>query len=232
MNKLISHAVAVALSTALVPTLAQAQDKASTQEALVDSLQSQGFTSLSDGLNVNTMGTGKALVATNAAGHQALAMQIKAERAIYERAALTDGLSAGEQRVLDRLQDNIDALQARPSLAKDSQSSYGSCLTPNGASLYASATSNNGTSASSTAVNALDFGPITPTYNFAEAATEYTYTSNAAVGATAATASTSSPRSCYAYSASSVTCPGEAYPGVSAFASSSSSAPRCNFLPQ
>lgn len=231
MNTFISHTLAALIGSTLMFNVAMAQEKTPTDtDSVAQSLLDRGYQQLSDGLYANNKTAGKSLIAINAAGHQALALQVQAELEIFKSAAQTDGISTGEQRIMDRLQANIDRLQAVS--AKDSQANYGTCLTPQGATLYAAANSTGGTSADSTSVNALDFGPITPTDNYAEAATEYSFSSNSNVGASAASASTSHAMSCYAYGYSYVICPGETQPGVSAFASSTSSRPRCGFLPQ
>ena len=224
MNKLNAIAAFVMLGLAL--SSAQAQGPAGS--ALEKSLLESGYVALSDGLYADSSVSGKALVATNAAGHTALADQLQADHAQDLRIAQKDGVSRSEQRVLDSLLSKIQSLrQAATTQAKITQSNFGACLTPNGATLYASSSSSNGTSASATAVNALDFGPITPTDNYAEAGTEFSSNSGYGVGASPANASASQAQSCFAYGYGSVTCPGENAPGVSAYASSLGRARRC-----
>ena len=203
----------IALGTLFVPA-ANAQ---SLEKALVE----RGYKAISDGLYAELSTSGNAWVATNSAGHKMLVQHMENDRNTVLQIAQKDGVSAREARTLKQLQGNIDALnQAVPAQAKNSQSNYGSCLTPNGAALYASASSYQGTSASATAVNALDFGPITPTSNYAEANTEYSGDYGFGVGASPANATTSDSSSCFAFGYGSVTCPAENAPGVTAYASS------------
>lgn len=226
MNKL---NVAACLALSAVFATAQAQDKTQNVSALEKTLVESGYRALSDGLYANPSASGKALIAINASGHNALADLLQNDQVQFLGVAQKDGISRGEQRILDGLQSKIQSLrQAATGLqAKASQSNYGSCYTPNGATLYASATSNGGTSASASAVNALDFGPITPTDNEAEASTEFATNTDYNVGASPASTSISQAQSCFAYGYATVTCPGETWPGVSAYASSQSTRLRC-----
>ena len=226
MNKL-NVAAWIALST--VFATAQAQDKMQNVSALEKTLVESGYRAVGDGLYADQAASGKALIAINAAGHNALADILQNDQAQFLRVAQKDGVSRSEQRILNSLLSNIQSLrQAASGLqSKASQSNYGACYTPNGATLYASATSNGGTSASATAVNALDFGPITPTVNEAEASTEFVTNTDYNIGAAAANASVMQAQSCFAYGYATVTCPGDTWPGVSAYASSNSTRLRC-----
>lgn len=225
MNKL-NVAAWIALST--VFATAQAQDTAQKISAVEKTLLESGYRAVGNGLYAD-QSAGNALVAVNAAGHNALADKLQNDQAQFLRIAQKDGVSRSEQRILDSLLSNIQSLrQAASGLqSKASQSNYGTCYTPNGATLYASATSNGGTSASSTAVNALDFGPITPTVNEAEASTEFLTNTDYNIGSAAANASVMQSFSCFAYGYATVTCPGDTWPGVSAYASSTSTRLRC-----
>lgn len=203
---------------------------AANAQSLEKTLVENGYKAISDGLYAELSASGNAWIATNSAGQKMLAQQMETDRNAFLQIAQKDGLSAGEARTLKQLQGNIDALnKATQVQAKNSQSNYGACLTPNGASLYASASSYQGTSASATAVNALDFGPITPTSNYAEASTDYSGVYGYGVGATPADASTSDAASCFAFGYGSVTCPAESAPGVTAYASSFSRRRTCQY---
>lgn len=213
MTTLKTLAALIVLGTVFIP--------AANAQSLEKTLMDNGYKAISDGLYAELSASGNAWIATNRAGQKMLVQQMESDRDAYLQIAQKDGVSAREAHTLKQLQGNIEALtQAVQAQAKGSQSNYGACLTPNGASLYASASSYQGTSASATAVNALDFGPITPTSNYAEASTDYSGDYGYGVGATSADASASDPASCFAFGYGSVTCPAENAPGVTAYASS------------
>jgi hypothetical protein len=152
---------------------------------------------------------------------------MRKDRAAYLTRAQKNGIQEQEQTVLDSFDRSIADASKIASVAKVTQTRTGTCLVPNGSTLRAIATSNGGISASANAANILDFGPVTPTANYAEASTEFATVSNTGVGYTAAVSSTSNSLSCFAYGYGSVRCPGETAPAVTAYISTLSTALRC-----
>ncbi len=209
------------LPLALVSAMAFAKD--SSNAALDKVLVSEeGMTLVADGLYMEKTASGASYVAINSAGRESLRgivqSDLDAQRTRLTAKGRADtgaGIVASLERVLDRLNAEMQG--------KVSQTSY--C--PSGAQIYARALSSGGTAASGYAVNALDFSPATPTSNLAEASTDNIYNSQTTVGLTPANASANESASCYAYGYASVTCPGETSPRATAYATSWRRAPIC-----
>jgi hypothetical protein len=227
LSKLTLLATALGLAQHSFAQTTGMPNNASESVDLEQSLRDDGYIERSNGLFASPNLAEPAFVATNAQGRQALVLEMHKDRATYLARAQKNGIQAQEQNVLNSFDRTIADASKIASVAKITNSSEGPCIVPNGATLFASATSNAGTSASAFAVNSIDFGPATPTANYAEASTEFSTVSNTGVGTSPASSSTSNSFSCFAYSYGSVTCPGESAPAVSAYISTFSTRPRC-----
>lgn len=183
-------------------------------------------TLVADGLYATEHADGASFLAVNAAGKSELAKRIDEVRAEATLRYAADGIQGNEQSVLDRLAASAQALRQEGS-AKASQTSGGSC--GNGNTLRTTASATNGYNASASAVNAIDFGPATPTQNQAVAYNDFNYNESTATGLAAAQASVSDSGSCVSVAEGRVTCPGATVPASRAFAYSMSRAPACRY---
>lgn len=178
-------------------------------------LTSEGMTLISNGLYAKHNESGENFVATNAAGRLALAAKVGAVRSTIEK-RYAKNISSRRAQVLLKQSADIIADLSRPA-AKSSQydDNYGGC--GNGSLLRARAVSSDGNFADAYAANYIDFGPATPTNNFAMANSNYVYDMSSAIGMSPATASVLDYQSCDAQAYANVTCP-DGINGVAAYA--------------
>jgi hypothetical protein len=121
----------------------------------------KGMTQVSDGLYASRSEKRASYVATNAAGRVALAEQMRKVNALFASQYAVDGISRAEREMLDRSERTQEELRQSNTHSK----ADGSCSS--GAYVVANVSAYDGHSASAYAVNALDFGPVTPTDNYA-----------------------------------------------------------------
>lgn len=181
---------------------------------------------ISDGLYATLHAHSGSFVATNAAGKLELARRIEDVRAQALAAYSVDGLQPNEEGVLARLTASAQSLRQEATI-KASQSSGGTC--GNGNTLHTSAIATNGYNASAFAVNAIDFGPATPTLNYAVAYNDFNSNEVTATGLVAAQTSVSNPGSCISVAEARVTCPGATVAASRSFAYSINRAPACRY---
>jgi hypothetical protein len=198
----------------LLPAFASANDQTSLHDRLT---LEEGMSMISNGLYFEKTQSGESYVATNADGRRALAARVRAVDAQMKQAAT--GLRLDPART-NALLGILEAPQAKGSMNRE-----GNC---GAARVFANASSSNGTSANASAVNGLDFSPVTPTANYAEAYTDLIFNSSTGTGYTAAQAQAYEANSCYSGAYSSVTCPGASSPAVVAWAVSRRNLPRCS----
>jgi hypothetical protein len=167
-----------------------------------------GYVEVSDGLFQSEGGKGKGFVALTASARASMAAKITDLRNRYQASAGSDGVSAGEQRVLKAFDDSVARMR------KSAQSSKtvvnrGEC--GSGAQIAAGASAINGNSAMAAAGVTIDFGPTTPTGNYALAVTDNAYDVSFGEGSDWAQASAYSYGSCISYAYASVSCPDGGY---------------------
>jgi len=167
----------------------------------------KGMTEVSDGLYARKTGNSESYYATNAAGRMAIADRMYQVNEKFRELYAVDGISLKEQILLTRSEEAQKVLRESAEGTRDFQT--GNCN--NGAYLVATAYSSDGVSASATAVNALDFGPATPTTNYAYARAGHYYNDAVTTGLTQASASAYSPSACMAEAYSIVVCPNGAF---------------------
>lgn len=211
------------LGLVLASSAAIAQD--TTKYTLDDALtQKEGMTRIDDGLYARIGDNSEAYVATTANGQRALLTHLQA---LHDRLATRKMAGNGSSllnRAIADISRSLDAVQAKREVTGD-------CSGPGGTAMpqiYARAFSSGGISANAYAVRTLDFGPGTPTANYASAqASDIGGTTSSqdstTVGDVAASASISVPASrnaCTAGAYATVTCPGHTQPSIRAFATS------------
>lgn len=212
--------LALGIVTALLPTLLSANDVAT--KSLHERLTlDEGMNLAGDGLYAQESDAGISYVATNDAGRRALATKIRALLPSIRKQLAGSGLNHQERKSLSRSEALIGELES--AIGKGAQT--GGC--ESGATVYARALSSWGTQASGLAKVTLDFGPTTPTNNYAEAETDFTYITDSGVGSDPAEAIAAEPFSCVASAQASVFCPGTNTAAVHAWAFSVSRTPRC-----
>lgn len=197
----------------LLPAFASAADQTSLHDRLT---LEEGMSMVSNGLYFEKTRSGDAYVATNADGRRALAARVRAVDAQMKKS------NSGTRLDPARTGELLSILEAPE--AKGSMNREGNC---GAAQVFAFASSSNGSSANASSLNGLDFGPVTPTANYAEAYTDLIYNSGTGTGYTPAQAQAYEAASCFAGAYSSVTCPGASSPAVVAWALSSRNLPRC-----
>jgi hypothetical protein len=187
---------------------------------------SQGLSKVSDGLYAETTATGASYVAINDAGRAALVTKIRDARSDsatrYGAKTMTSAQAANLQ--------HLDDWASRFSQPQPKSEVTGDCTGRGGTGypqLYARALSTGGTSSSGYSVRNLDFGPGTPTTNYADASTDNYNNSTTTSNDTAASISANEPRSCSAAAVASVTCSGHANPSITAFATSRKTSGPC-----
>jgi hypothetical protein len=203
--------VVLCIAAAMLPALASAADSQSLRNRLT---LEQGMTMVSDGLYLEKTATGESYVATNTSGRRALALKVRAVQLESEK-RMKDRASTHAQGVASAKTEALLQLLETPQ-SKRFMEREGYCS--GGAQLYASASATNGTAASAYAVNALDFGPVTPTANYADAYTDNTGYASYGTGYGAAQAQTYESPSCFSNAYASVTCPNDSAPAVVAWA--------------
>lgn len=210
---------AITLSAAVLSPSASAAETSLHDRLTVE----QGMSEMSPGFYAQKSQTGESFVATSAAGQRALAQKLREVRALQQNRLSKKQPSHAEQAALNKTENLLKQLET--SVSKDSQSGYENCS--NGALLYVSAASSSGSTATGYAVVALDFGPVTPTLNYADAYNDNGGDTNYGSGYAAAQASVDGGHSCFAAGFASVTCPDESSPKIVAYAYSQSNRPRC-----
>lgn len=183
-----------------------------------------GLKPVADGLYASYTKDGATFVPTNNAGRLALAAHIDALKQQQAARLGADGLNSFEQDLIERLEQSAQTLKAQAS-QKAYDSDGGTC--GNGNTLSTIAIAQGGYLASASAVNALDFGPATPTTNVASAYNDFSSDYSVQYGLTAAAADVNDYGSCISVAEASVTCPGNSYPSSYAFTYSSSRARHC-----
>ncbi|MDZ4812772.1 MAG: hypothetical protein SGI99_09200 [Pseudomonadota bacterium] len=182
---------------------ASAVASAQTAETAVRRDHLKGMTQVADGLYVRKSADRESYFATSAAGRAAIAEKMRKVNAEFARHYAKDGISLQEQELLTRSEQTQRRLRQAASLSKDTVT--GGC--GNGAYLVATAYASYGNSAGASAVNAVDFGPATPTTNVAWARAGWDQDYSVEIGTTQATASVYNYSSCLSEATGEVFCP-------------------------
>jgi hypothetical protein len=171
---------------------------------LSQNLEQLGYAEVSEGLYQSKGGSGQGFVALTDKGRSAMANKLLDLRARFEKIATNDGVSAGEKRLLQTLSDSVARLN-KVSQASKTVINRGECASF--AQIAAGASASNGDSAMAAAGVTLDFSPVTPTGNYAIAATDNTYDVDYGEGFDWAQASTYEYGSCMSFADAGVSCP-------------------------
>lgn len=187
---------------------ASAVASAQTAETAVRRDHLKGMNQVADGLYVRKSADRESYFATSAAGRAAIAEKMRKVNAEFSRHYAKDGISLQEQDLLTRSEQTQQRLRQATSLSKARET--GGC--GNGAFLVATADASDGHSAGASAVNAVDFGPATPTTNVAWARAGWYQDYSVEIGTTQANASVYNYASCLSEATGEVFCP-SGYPG-------------------
>lgn len=174
--------------------------------ALEKDLLARGMTEVQPGLYQSADKYSERLVAVNQAGFNALADRAL-ERAESLRASMgKNGITQSEQQLIDGLMATADRFRADAKQVYDYDQDPGGCSS--GAQILSTASAYYGTESSAWAAVTLDFGPTTPTSNWAYASTDQGSASDSQTGLTPASVFQFAGYSCYSTAHSSVSCPG------------------------
>lgn len=209
------------LALALASGLAHAGSPDSLHQQLTEE---QGMQQVGDGLYAAHGDDGASFVAVSKAGQIQLAGRIAALRAELAPRMARDGMTRAESQLLQKLERSEQSLLAAGA-AKVNVSNGGTCN--NGNTLYTRAYATGGYTSSAYAVNALDFGPPTPTFNEATAYNDFASNYVTTTGLSPAQAAVNNAGSCIAVAEATVTCPGNPIPQSVSIAYSYSSSRRC-----
>lgn len=196
------------LTVAMLTLLAAGAVHADTS-ALESQLVARGMSEVEPGLYASAEKSSRRFVAVSAAGHQALAQRINTQVTQLRTVLGKNGSTAAEQRFIDGLAKGAEALRAAANKS-------GYCNS--GAQVYATASAYWGTEAMAAAGISLDFGPTTPTSNYAFAGTDQAPgNSSSTVGRDDAVAYVYSGYGCYSAAIATVSCPNGDGPGAAAY---------------
>jgi hypothetical protein len=161
----------------------------------------KGMTLVSDGLYARISPDRESYVATNAAGRKAMAEKMRKVNAVFAEQYAAGGLTRSERIALER-SERIQKDLLKPVVQAKVPNSCNS-----GAALFASVSVADGHSASASAGITLDFGPTTPTENYAWARAGSGSRDDFGIGLDAAEAWYFDPYACISEAIAQVTCP-------------------------
>lgn len=185
----------VALFVASAAAAAQSADIKAPRDPL------KGMTQVSDGLYARISADRESYIATNAAGRNAMAEKMRKVSAEFAKLYAIDGITRSERAAMER-SEHIQKELLQPATQSKEADSCNS-----GAALFASVAVSEGHSASANAGITLDFGPTTPTQNYAYARAGNNWADDYGTGLDTASASIFNASACISEAIAQVTCP-------------------------